>query len=344
MSTATSLTVRSILAGAIARSGLSGRQRAIGGLTPPVKALAVAAAAHASSEAVLLFVVRGDPELETATSDVRFFLGALEALPEAVVERIVLPLPSFQVDPYRGLAPHFSVTSARARALHAAAMGSARIIVASAQALSPRLTPPESVLDTSFELRPGIEIEPQALASILADGGYERQDPVDEHGEFCLRGGILDVYPAGEPTPIRVEFIGDSVESIRRFDPGTQRSIETLDQFQIVPVREASICGGASGAPPASLSANVFSYLRASRPMRVVIAEPEDVRARVEQWIEQLQRSFQDRAGDEKLVPSLERRPPHELVMPWDEIEPFLKGAATLEELALDAGAAHVAS
>ena len=344
MSTATSLTVRSLLASAIARSGLSGRQRAIGGLTPPVKALAVAAAAHASSDAVLLFVVPGDPDLETATSDVRFFLGALEALPDAVVERIVLPLPSFQVDPYRGLAPHFSVTSARARALHAAAMGSARIIVASAQALSPRLPPPESVLDTAFDLRPGIEIDPHALASILTEGGYERQDPVDEHGEFCLRGGILDVYPAGEPAPIRVEFIGDSVESIRRFDPGTQRSIETLDQFQIVPVREATLGGGPSAAAPPALSANVFSYLRASRPMRVVIAEPEDVRGRIEQWTEQLRGSFEDRAGDDKLVPSAERRPPHELVMAWDEIEPFRKGAVTLEELALDAGAAHVAS
>ena len=101
----------------------------------------------------------------------------------------------------------------------------------------PRLPQPESILATSFDLRSGVEIDPQALAAILAEGGYERQDPVDEHGEFSVRGGILDVFPAGEPAPIRIEFIGDSVESIRRFDPGTQRSIETLDQFQIVPVR-----------------------------------------------------------------------------------------------------------
>ena len=72
----------------------------------------------------------------------------------------------------------------------------------------------------------------------LVLGGYEPADPVDAHGEFARRGGILDVFPAGEELPIRIEFIGDTVESIRRFDPGTQRSVETLDRFGIVPVRE----------------------------------------------------------------------------------------------------------
>ena len=75
---------------------------------------------------------------------------------------------------------------------------------------------------------------------MLADGGYERQDPVDEHGEFCLRGGILDIFAAGDEMPVRIEFVGDTVESIRRFDPSTQRSVETLDQFTIVPVRDFS--------------------------------------------------------------------------------------------------------
>ncbi|MGH9176400.1 MAG: DEAD/DEAH box helicase, partial [Vicinamibacterales bacterium] len=317
---------------ACARSGLPGRTRAITGLTPPGKALAVAAASHAARDAVVLWVVPADVDLESATSDVRLFLGTLEAMPDAVVDRVVLPLPSHQVDPYRGLAPHFRVTSARARALHAAALGSARVILASAQALLPRLAAPESVLATSFDLRSGVEIDPHALAAILVAGGYERQDPVDEHGEFCLRGGILDVYPAGEETPIRVEFIGDSVESIRRFDPGTQRSIETLDQFQIVPVREASADGG-SISP--MLETDVFAYLRASRAMRIVVAEPSDVRAQIEKWGEQLQTSFDDRTG-ERAAPGGERRRPRELMLAWSDIEPVLDDATILEELAIN--------
>src|SRR4029453_3140179 len=170
----------------------------------------------------------------------------------------------------------------------------------------PGPAPPESILGTSFDLGPGVEIEPQALAAILVDGGYERQDPVDEHGEFSVRGGILDVFPAGESAPIRIEFIGDSVESIRRFDPGTQRSIETLDQFQIVPVREpAGDAESRADAGPATL----FDYLRASKPCRIALAEPADVQAQSEKGTDQIQPPNEER-GPDKANPMVERRPP----------------------------------
>jgi transcription-repair coupling factor (superfamily II helicase) len=357
VSTATSLSVRALLNSAIAKTGLAGRGRAYSGLTNAAKALAVAAAAHNARDAVVLYVVPADAELETATSDVRFFLSALEALSDAVAERAVLPFPSFQVDPYRGLAPHFHVASARARALHAAALGTARVVVASAQALMPRLMPPESVLTTSVDLRPGVEIEPHGLAGILVEGGYERQDPVDEHGEFSLRGGILDVFPAGEGAPIRIEFVGDTVESIRRFDPGTQRSIETLDQFQIVPVRESgastsSADGTPEGGPRAEsvsaerppLPSSLFDYLRASRAMRIVVAEPQDVRTEIDKWTEQIEASFQQRQADQTPA-DRERRPPPMLMLEWAEIEAHLANAVRLEELGIDdggEGAVHV--
>ncbi len=328
----------------MARSRLGSPARAITGLTPAAKALAVAASAHRASEAVLLYVVPGDPDLETATGDVRFFLGALEGLSDAAAERAVLPFPSHQVDPYRGLAPHFRVASARARALHAAALGAARVIVASAQAVLPRLPAPESIVATSFDLRPGVEIDPHALAEILVDGGYERQDPVDEHGEFSLRGGILDVYPAGETSPVRIEFIGDSVESIRHFDPGTQRSIETLDQFQIVPVRESSpVSASTDGDDSQAFTANVFDYLRASRSMRVMVGEPQDVRASVEKWWEQVSSSYQERDAARRT------RLPEDLLLRWEEVAPILDSGVTLEELAIGApeenpAALHVSS
>ncbi len=332
MATATSLTLRSVLSSALVKSQLSTAVRGFSGLTPPAKALAVAGAAHRAAECVVLFVVPADADLDDVTSDVRFFLGALEGLSEAAAERAVLPFPSHQVDPYRGLAPHFRVASARARALHAAALGQVRVIVAAAQALLPRLPAPESIVATSFDLRSGVEIDPLALAEILVEGGYERQDPVDEHGEFSVRGGILDVYPAGETSPVRVEFIGDTVESIRRFDPGTQRSIETLDQFQIVPVREPSLEPGSR--------ATIFDYLRASRPMRTVVAEPQDVTANIARWWEQVTASFEERASAGSVSP------PDQLLASWTEIEPILAGGLALEELAIDeaAAAVHVAT
>jgi transcription-repair coupling factor (superfamily II helicase) len=331
MSTATSLSVRALLNRALAATALGSRTSA-SGLTPPAKALAAAALAHRAADSVVLYVVPGDGEVDVAVADVRFFLGILEAMSDAVTDAVVLPFPSTQVDPYRGMTPHFRVASARARALHAAALGGARVVVASAAALLPRLTPPESVVAASVDLRPGVEIDPLALADILGDGGYERQDPVDEHGEFSVRGGILDVFPAGEPTPVRIEFVGDTIESIRRFDPTTQRSIETLDQFQIVPVREPS--GDAAGAP-SPLPATVFDYLRASRPMRLAVSEIEDVRAQIERWTDQVRASFDDRAADR--TAGGERRPPADLLLDWAAIEPHLSAGVRLEALAIGA-------
>src|SRR4029434_7710070 len=102
-------------------------------------------------------------------------------------------------------------------------------------------------------------------------------DPVDAHGEFARRGGIFDVFPAGEELPIRIEFIGDTVESIRRFDPGTQRSVETLDRFGIVPVREGL----------SEIKSSIFAFLSTRRDSQVWIAEPADVQGNVEAAWEQ---------------------------------------------------------
>ena len=140
-----------------------------------------------------------------------------------------------EVDPYRGLAPHFDIASARARALHALASPgrSARLIVTSAAALLPRLSPPERLAAISVTLTSGHDISPVDLGDLLTAAGYTRQDPVDESGEFCVRGGVVDFYPAGARHPVRLEFVGDTIESIRGYDPATQRSSVELDRAEI---------------------------------------------------------------------------------------------------------------
>src|SRR6185312_3902158 len=115
---------------------------AVSGLTPAAKALFVAGAAQALPHGVVLYVVPTDADLEQAAGDVSFFLAALEGLSAAAADRAVLPFPSHEIDPYRGMSPHFGVVSARARALHALASGSARVVVASAGSLVPRVTSP----------------------------------------------------------------------------------------------------------------------------------------------------------------------------------------------------------
>src|SRR6186713_509887 len=252
MSSAPSLALRSLLTGVLRESGLQSPLKRISGATSPVRALAVASAAKRLSEGTVLLVVPTDADIENTVGDISFFLSVLEGSASTVVERQVLPFPSTQVDPYRGFQPHLKVASARARVLHALATGTARVVVASAASLLTKVPEPAAILLSSCEIKPGVDIDPHELANTLVLGGYEPADPVDAHGEFARRGGIFDVFPAGEELPIRIEFIGDTVESIRRFDPGTQRSVETLDRFGIVPVREGQ----------SEIKASIFEFLR----------------------------------------------------------------------------------
>ncbi len=287
--------------------------------------MAVAATARRLPDGIVLYVVATDAGIESAVDDISFFLGALEGSADAVVAQQVLPFPSTQVDPYRGFAPHLKVASARARALHAIANGAGRVVVASAASLLTRLPEPAALLLASHEIKPGMDIDPQALANTLVAGGYEPADPVDAHGEFGRRGGILDIFPACDELPVRIEFIGDTVESIRRFDPGTQRSVETLDRFGIVPVRE----GGGSGP----LTSNLFQYLP-NRHVRVLLAEPTDVQKQIETAWEQVQASYEAQRVPEKAGGAL-KPPPADLMLTREQVDAQLADATILEELAI---------
>ena len=219
--TSSSLTLRSLLKSAASRLRLGVPVPRVSGLTAPAQALFAAVAAERGR---VLLVVPTDADIETMTRDARFFYSALEGLPDTEVERAILPYPSHEVDPYRGLAPHFDIASARARALHGIVQGSVRLVVASAGALLPRLSSADRLRSVAVTLTPGHDISPTDLGDLLAAAGYTRQDPVDENGEFCVRGGVVDFYPAGAREPVRLEFVGDTIESIRSYDPATQRS------------------------------------------------------------------------------------------------------------------------
>ena len=305
--------------------------------------MAVAAAAHRSSEGVVLYIVPTDADIDAAVSDIRFFLSALEGLADAAAEQQVLPFPHTQVDPYRGFVPHLKVASARAAALHALAAGDARVVVASATALLPRVPDPAALLLASFELKPGIEVDPVQLANTLVTGGYEPADPVDSHGEFCRRGGILDVFPAGDELPVRIEFIGDTVESIRRFDPGTQRSVETLDRFGLVPVRESLVepkgstpqtGGGDSGGgePLGSPESSLFDYIALKRSQDIIIAEPEELKKNIEAMWEQVSSAYAERQAKPD---GRKLRMPGELLIAPADIQQAMAGGTTIEELGI---------
>ena len=119
----------------------------------------------------------------------------------------------------------------------------------------PRVSTPERLQAASLPLRPGQDVAPTDLTELLIDAGFRRQDPADEHGEFAVRGGILDIYPAAQALPVRLEFVGDTIESLRTYDPATQRSVQPLDQISIIPL--ADVLGD-------DRRATVFDYLAAA--------------------------------------------------------------------------------
>ena len=327
--TSSSLTLRSLLKTAASRLRLGVPAPRVSGLTPPAKALFAAVAADRHR---VLLVVPTDSDVETTTRDARFFYAALEGLSENEVDRAVLPFPSHEVDPYRGLAPHFDIASARARALGAAADGTGKLMVASAAALLPKVSPPDRLSAVTLTLVPGHEISPTDLGDLLASAGYTRQDPVDEHGEFCVRGGVVDFFPAGVREPIRVEFIGDSIESIRAYDPATQRSTAVLDQAAIAPLQEVI-----GDLDTADRSATAFDHLWArGRPM-VIVPEPDEVRSHGETPTGQIQRSYPEAIARGNRVAA-----PSDIALAWDDAAAWLAEATELETLSIE-DAQHIA-
>jgi transcription-repair coupling factor (superfamily II helicase) len=288
----------------------------VSGLTAAAKGLFAGAAAGAGP---VLLIAPTDADVEQLTSDARFFLSALEGVSDADAANAVLPFPSHEIDPYRGLSPHFDIASRRARTLHALAAGTARLVIASGAALLPRLSAPARLEDVGLALHPDDEIPPTDLADRLAAAGYTREDPTDTPGEFSVRGGVVDFFPAGAKFPVRVEYIGDNIESLRTYDPGTQRSIEPIDQARIEPLQEIVD----------DRSATILDYVAGMRPA-VLVSEPDEVKGAIVKLRSQIDASYGEAIRKKVNAPD-----PGALLVDWDTLAPLTDGATALETLAL---------
>jgi transcription-repair coupling factor (superfamily II helicase) len=154
---------------------------------------------------------------------------------------VVLTLPASESDPYAGSSPHAETLERRALSLWRLAQGRGSFVLLTARALARRTVTPEQLLTTGAVLRRDEDFAPERLTELLLATGYKREDPVGAVGEFSLRGGILDVWSPGRRSPVRVEFFGDTVDSIREFDAETQLSTAQLKETEIVPMREYAV-------------------------------------------------------------------------------------------------------
>jgi len=150
----------------------------------------------------------------------------------------VLSFPDWECLPYDRVSPHADIVSRRLLALHKLPSLSSGILIIPISALMYRLCPTNYVDAHTFDLTIGDNLDTDKFRLRLTDAGYYSVDQVISPGEFAIRGGLIDVYPAGTESPFRIDLFDTSIESIRLFNPETQRSEGTLSHIRILPARE----------------------------------------------------------------------------------------------------------
>jgi transcription-repair coupling factor (superfamily II helicase) len=183
------------------------------------------ASLHERMERGLVVLLPEDADARDTAEGAAWFLG----------DAAVGLLPSRGVTWDSGLAPPAHLVGERARALHVLAGGG--LVCASARALAEGL-PPAEARPEPIELRAGLEPGVEGLGEALALAGYERVERVDDRGQFAVRGGIVDVFPTTGREPLRVEFFGDEIESVRAFSPFTQRALHPVAEATLYPAVE----------------------------------------------------------------------------------------------------------
>ena len=196
----------------------------------------------------MLCVMPGEEAAAYLLSDLEQLAGQTDRL---------LRFPATGQKPYdRDQVPDAAPLIQRADVLQQLAGGFDGLIVTSVEALSEMVPPPETVQHESITIAHGEVVDPEKLAERLVGQGFERVEFVQQPGELAFRGGIVDVYPFAGEYPIRIEFFGDEIDSIREFDAATQRSISRLTVARIVPNLERTDVQGA-------MFTSFFDYLPA---------------------------------------------------------------------------------
>jgi transcription-repair coupling factor (superfamily II helicase) len=225
--------------GAVTEINHGARVVSISGLVAgSARALALAALQRETGKRFAV-VTQSNRDLEPWEGDLRFWYCALAG--KSNCENEVLILPSSESDPYAGSSPHPDTLERRALTLWRLAHHNQDFVLLTARALARRTVAPDEITRAGAVLARNNTQSPEDLVERLVSAGYVREDPVGAVGEFSMRGGILDVWSPGQERPVRIEFFGDEIDSIRDFDPETQLSTSQLSSIEIVPMREVVV-------------------------------------------------------------------------------------------------------
>jgi transcription-repair coupling factor (superfamily II helicase) len=204
----------------------AGQQLRIEGLPGSAPALLAAALAESLPQRMWVLIATGPAEADAVESDLHALLG----------EGSVVLYPQRETLPYEAAEHHFEVSGLRVEALEALLAGRTRVLVTTVRALQERAEIPTGLADLRLTLEVNQTIRPGDLADRLDAMGFQRAPLVEAVGEYALRGGIIDLFGFGAPDPVRIEFWGDEIASIRHFDILNQRSTQELRVADILPV------------------------------------------------------------------------------------------------------------
>jgi transcription-repair coupling factor (superfamily II helicase) len=226
----------------------TGRMR-VSGLTPTAKALLLALFQRAAQRP-LIFVVNDNRAVEDLIPVLRGFAELTSACdPDSIIS-----LPARDVLPFQNLSPHPELQEERATALWKIATGAANIVVSPIAATAIKLQSADYYSGLARTIRRGESFDLESLLAHLNTVGYTSTDVVEMPGQYAVRGGILDVYSPEADRPLRIEFFGDEAESIRKFDPASQRSSNPVDEALLLPLTETPVSEHLLGAIHARLS------------------------------------------------------------------------------------------
>ena len=320
------------------------RQESLAGPTDPVKAL-VAAVIATELRRPMLVLVENERRAAALLEPLQFFSRALGG-GSGISESSVALLPAFDVLPGHGVGPHPEILQTRAATLWRLATGQASVIVAPVTATLMSFASSAYYGQLSQSLERDQDISLDAVLSHLAKSGYVRTELVEMPGQFALRGGILDAFPPESPRPVRIELLGDTVESLREFDPETQRSTGPVNRVTLPPLTEFQPSSG-NGFHSATLTVDSEHRADPERPVHtrtvfdlrdetlVILDEPEAVERAAQEWRDRLQHEESDDQQESTDNPS--ETP---ALMPEDKWRAALEQCQRvfLEQLALQRG------
>ncbi len=178
---------------------------------------------------LVIFLTATSDEANKLEEHIRFFSN--QSFP-------ILTFPDWETLPYDHFSPHQDIISQRLKTLHQLPKIDKGLLILPVSTLLQKVVPRSFIDKYTFILKTQHQLDLEAFTQQLESGGYQRVSQVMEHGEFAVRGSLIDLFPMGSKTPYRLDLFDDEIDTIRSFDPETQRTLNQMDEIELLPAKE----------------------------------------------------------------------------------------------------------